>query len=44
MSLPDRKLRRVVFPEPDGPRMAVKVAGCIIPRCLCKIVLVYFFT
>jgi hypothetical protein len=24
MSLPDKKLRRVVFPEPEGPSMAVK--------------------
>jgi hypothetical protein len=24
MSLPARKFKKVVFPEPDGPRMAVK--------------------
>jgi hypothetical protein len=30
-NLPDKKLRRVVFPDPDGPRIAVKVPGCIRP-------------
>jgi hypothetical protein len=27
ISLPDRKLRRVVFPDPEGPRIAVNVPG-----------------
>ena len=44
ISLPERKLSRVVFPEPDGPKMAVKVESCMSPRCLCRMVLSYFLT
>lgn len=43
MSLPERKLSKVVFPEPEGPNMAVKVDGSMRPCCLCKIVLVSVF-
>lgn len=44
MSLPPRKLRKVVLPEPDGPRMAVKDCAGMTPFCWWRMVLVYFFT
>ena len=44
MSLPDKKLRSVVFPEPDGPRIAVKVESWISPCCLRKMILFSFLT
>jgi hypothetical protein len=30
-SLPESKLSRVVFPEPEGPKMAVNVYGSNLP-------------
>lgn len=42
ISLPDRKLSKVVFPDPEGPKMAVKVEGCIKPDCRWSIVFTYF--
>ena len=44
INLPERKFKRVVFPEPDGPRMAVNVESWMRPCCFCKIVLFSFFT
>lgn len=44
MSLPDRKFNSVVLPDPEGPKMAVKVEAWIRPDCLCNMVLVYFLT
>jgi len=44
ISLPERKLRRVVFPEPEGPKIAVKVDACMSPDCLCRMVLTSFLT
>ena len=44
MSLPDKKLSRVVFPEPEGPRIAVNVEALMSPYWRCRIVFVYFFT
>jgi hypothetical protein len=40
MSLPDRKFRSVVFPDPEGPRIAVNVPERIKPDCFCNIILV----
>lgn len=36
-SLPDSKLRRVVLPEPEGPKMAVIVPGENLPEQTFKI-------
>lgn len=33
INLPARKLRSVVFPDPDVPRIAVKECGGKIPVC-----------
>lgn len=40
----DKKFSRVVLPEPDGPRIAVKLEAGIIPFCRYNMVLVYFLT
>jgi len=41
-SLDERKFNNVVLPEPDGPKMAVKLSAWIRPFCRWRIVLVYF--
>lgn len=37
ISLPDKKFKRVVLPDPDGPKIAVKVESWIRPSWCCKI-------
>ena len=39
ISRPARKLRKVVFPEPEGPKIAVNDSAGMTPFCGCKIVL-----
>ena len=38
----ERKLRRVVLPEPEGPKIAVKLSAGMRPFCLWRMVLDYF--
>lgn len=41
-SLPDRRLSIVVFPEPEGPKIAVTVFGENLPEHSFKMVLSHF--
>ena len=43
MSLPAKKLRNVVLPEPEGPRIAVKDYAGITPLWECKMILLGCF-
>jgi len=43
INLPDKKFNKVVLPDPEGPKIAVKVYEGISPDCLCKITFYSFF-
>lgn len=43
ISRPAKKFKKVVLPEPDGPKIAVKDSAGIIPFCVCRIVLLGCF-
>jgi hypothetical protein len=42
-NLPESKFNKVVFPEPDGPRMAVNVLGSNLPEAFLRIFFYSFF-
>ena len=44
INLPAKKFRKVVLPDPEGPKMAVNDSAGIHPFCGCKIVLYYDLT